>query len=92
VDHYTYASVRDYLQRFNRYTSLAARDRHARGRRFSWLRLCLDPFWTFIKMYGIKSAWQDGFQGLALSLLSSLNTLVKHAKHWELEQAAPKAP
>ena len=86
LDHFTYATVSDYLQRLNRYTSLAAQDRLAKGRRVSRWRLVFDPFWTFLKMYVIKSGWRDGFPGMALAALSALNTLVKHAKHWEWEQ------
>ena len=86
LDHYTYATVGDYFQRLNVYTSLAAQDRQARGKRASRLRLIFDPGWTFLKMYVIKSGWRDGFPGLVLAALSALNTLVKHAKHWELEK------
>ncbi|NTV53642.1 MAG: glycosyltransferase family 2 protein [Candidatus Firestonebacteria bacterium] len=86
LDHYTYATVSAYLQRLNAYTTLAAQDRRARGKRDSRLRLIFDPGWTFFKMYVIKSGWRDGFPGLALGALSALNTLVKHAKHWESEQ------
>jgi hypothetical protein len=88
LDHYTYATVSAYLQRLNRYTSLAAQDRLAKGRRASRMRLVFDPLWTFLKMYVIKFGWRDGFPGLALGALSALNTLVKHAKHWEWEQQA----
>jgi glycosyltransferase involved in cell wall biosynthesis len=87
LEHYSYANVSDYLKRLNQYTGLAARDRAGKGRRSSSMRLWLDPGWTFIKMYVIKSGWRDGFQGFALCLLSALNTLVKHAKHWELEHS-----
>jgi glycosyltransferase involved in cell wall biosynthesis len=87
LDHYSYTTVSDYLQRLNRYTSLAAEDRLAKGKHASGLRLVFDPLWTFLKMYVIKSGWQDGFPGTALCVLSALNTLVKHAKHWEREQS-----
>ncbi|MBN1596620.1 glycosyltransferase family 2 protein [candidate division FCPU426 bacterium] len=81
--HFTYLTVEDYVLRLNRYTTLAAMDRVEKGKRFSGLRLCLDPPWTFVKMYLLKSGWRDGFPGLALCALSALNSLVKHAKIWE---------
>jgi glycosyltransferase involved in cell wall biosynthesis len=81
--HYTYLTVEDYIQRLNHYTSLAAQDRFLSKKRFSWLRLLFDPGWTFIKMYIVQSGWRDGFPGTALCVFSALNTLVKHAKHWE---------
>jgi len=88
LEHFSYLTIDDYLQRLNHYTTLAARDRQEKGERFSWVRLCFDPAWTFIKMFILKSGWRDGFPGVALSILSALNTLVKHAKHWELSQQA----
>jgi len=87
LDHYSYADLKDYLDRFNRYTSLAACDRLNQGKRFSVLRVVIDPGWTFFKMFFIKRGWRDGFWGFILSLLSAYNTLVKHAKHWELAKS-----
>lgn len=86
LEHFTYRTVWDYLDRMNTYTTLAARERQARGKRFSLARLLFDPVWTFKKMYLLQAGWLDGFPGLALCGLSALNTLVKHAKHWELER------
>ncbi|MCK5242448.1 glycosyltransferase family 2 protein [bacterium] len=84
MEHYTYPTLEDYFTRLNHYTTLAAQDRQTRGKRFSWPRLLFDPGWTFIKMWILKQGWRDGFPGTALCILSALNTLVKHAKHWEI--------
>jgi hypothetical protein len=83
LNHHSYRDLNDYFKRLNHYTTLAAQDRTERGRRFSLLRLCFDPGWTFVKMFVFKAGWRDGFPGFALSLLSALNSLVKHAKLWE---------
>ena len=88
LDHYSYRNLSDYLQRMNRYTSLAARERVERGKRFSHLRLLFDPGLTFVKMYILKAGWKDGFPGFALCQFSALNSLVKHAKHWEMFRCA----
>jgi len=84
LDHHSYRSLSDYLRRMNTYTTLAARERVERGRRFSRARLFFDPVWTFMKMFVLKAGWRDGFPGFVLCGLSALNTLVKHAKHWEV--------
>lgn len=88
LEHYTYRSLDDYLQRMNLYTTLAAKERQDRGQRFLSLRLVLDPIWTMLKMLVFKSGWKDGFSGFVLCTLSSLNTLVKHAKLWELQASS----
>ncbi len=83
LDHYTYFTLDDYLLRLETYTTLAARDRVLRGKKFSFLRLGFDSLWTFVKMYFCKGGWLDGVEGFLLCALSAVNTLVKHAKHWE---------
>jgi glycosyltransferase involved in cell wall biosynthesis len=88
MEHYSYLTLEDYFSRLNHYTTLAAQDRQNRGKRFSFLRLLFDPGWTFFKMWIIKQGWRDGFQGTVLCILSAFNTLVKHAKHWELSRLA----
>mgnify|MGYP006288469409 CR=1 FL=1 len=84
LPHYTYPDLESYVRRFNAYTTLAARDRLARGRRFSIGRLLGDPPWTFFRMYVLKGGAADGMEGFILCVLSALNTFVKHAKHWAL--------
>ncbi len=89
LDHYSYPSIADYMERLNHYTTLAAQDRLARGKKLTRLRWWLDPWWTFTKMYFLKAGFRDGFPGLVLCLLSAYNTFIKHSKHWELlKQAA----
>lgn len=86
INHYSYPDLNAYMSRLNHYTTLAARDRFAKGKPASLLRIVFDPGWTFFKMAVLKSGWRDGFGGLVLCLLSAFNTLVKHAKHWELSR------
>jgi glycosyltransferase involved in cell wall biosynthesis len=92
LDHASYRDLGEYLRRLNHYTTLAAGERTGRGERFSVWRLVLDPVWTFKKMYLLKGGWRDGFPGFALCALSALNTLVKHAKHWEASRDAGRFP
>ncbi len=88
LNHYSYPDLTAYMERLNHYTSLAAQDRMARGKKLTRLRWWGDPLWTFLKMYLLKAGWRDGFPGLVLCLLSSYNTLIKHSKHWELLKQA----
>ena len=81
-----YPHIKDYFDRLNHYTTLAAKDRMKKRKSFSMIRLLFDPGWTFFKMYILKRGFKDGFAGLVLCLLSAANTLVKHAKHWEFKK------
>ena len=82
--HHTDPDLHHYFQKFNLYTSLAAQDMHAAGRRFSLLGLLVRPPFTFIKMYLLRLGFLDGMQGFVLCALSSAYVFAKYAKLWEL--------
>jgi glycosyltransferase involved in cell wall biosynthesis len=81
--HYTDDSLDHYMWKFNRYTSLAADELAAKGRRTGWLNIFFRPFHMFIKMYILKKGFLDGVRGLMLSMLSSAYVAVKYIKLWE---------
>ncbi len=81
--HHTDPDLNHYFTKFNRYTSLAAEDLRAQGRRFSLVDLLIRPPFTFIKMYLLRAGFLDGIQGLILSVLSSAYVFTKYAKLWE---------
>ena len=88
LQHYSYRDLRDHLDRINRYTSLAARQMHERGRRAGVLDLLLHPPAAFVRNYVLRRGFTDGAAGLTLSLVNSYAVLLKFAKLWELQQTA----
>jgi glycosyltransferase involved in cell wall biosynthesis len=54
--HFPYPTLEDYLGKFNRYTSAAARDRLRAGRRVRWVDRFLAPPFRFLKGYGLLRA------------------------------------
>lgn len=88
--HYTDPDLHHYFHKFNRYTTLAARDVRNAGRKFSLLDLLIRPVFVFFKMYIVKRGFLDGLQGFILCVVSSAYVFVKYAKLWELEQKARK--
>jgi glycosyltransferase involved in cell wall biosynthesis len=91
--HFTYSGVSDYLQRMDRYSTLAAEELLKKGVAPTFLDLLFRPFATFIKMYLLRRGFLDGYAGLLLSLLYSQYTFCKYAKLKELsaqtDDAAP---
>jgi glycosyltransferase involved in cell wall biosynthesis len=83
--HYTDPNLYHYFEKFNRYTTLAAAEAGARGKRFGMSDLLVRPAWLFVKMYVIKRGFLDGMQGLILALLSSAYVFTKYAKLWEVQ-------
>lgn len=78
--HYSYPSLEVYLQKFNRYTTLAAGEGHRQGRVASWFDIAIRPISAFIKHYFLKRGFLDGTEGFLISALSSVYVLVKYAK------------
>ncbi len=83
LEHYTYENVKQYLERFNRYTSAEAQKFFREGKRPRWSDLSLKPLLMFLRLYVLKQGFRDGFQGFVFSILSAYYVFVKHAKHAE---------
>jgi glycosyltransferase involved in cell wall biosynthesis len=82
--HFPYKNIGKYFEQFNKYTSLAAQQYMREGRKFSKLKLVMNPAATFFKMYFFRAGYLDGFAGFCICVLSSCYNFVKYAKLWEL--------
>ena len=78
--HYTCDTIANHIQTVDRYTTLAADELLARGRRVGWLDLCLAPVWTSLKTYFLKLGFLDGVEGLAIAYMAGFYVFAKHAK------------
>ena len=86
LEHYSYRDLSDHLDRINRYTTLAARQMHERGRRANVFHLLIHPPAAFLRNYVLRRGFADGVTGLMLSLVNAYAVLLKFAKLWELQQ------
>lgn len=78
--HYSYPTLDRYLDKFNRYTTLAANEAFQMGQRTSLTRLIVNPCAKFIKQYILKAGFLDGAEGLLLAILSAGYVSIKYAK------------
>jgi len=69
-----------YLAKQNRYTTLAAAEAIAAGKRASVAQLLLSPLVRFIKFYLIRRGFLDGLPGLVHILIGCGNSFTKYAK------------
>jgi (heptosyl)LPS beta-1,4-glucosyltransferase len=84
--HYTYATIDQYLEKMNDYTSLHVSNKIGDGSvplRVGVRKILLSPIAYFIKMFIIKKGYKDGMHGFFLSVFSALYTLLLYAKIWE---------
>jgi glycosyltransferase involved in cell wall biosynthesis len=84
--HYTCDSLSEHLARLDRYTSLAARELHARGKSGGFPRLLFSPVLTFVKTFFFQSGFRDGAHGYFIACLASFYNFIKYAKLRELEK------
>jgi glycosyltransferase involved in cell wall biosynthesis len=86
VLHRSYRDLAHYLEKLDRYTTLAAEAKWAAGKgggRFLPARV----LWEFFDRAFLRLGFLDGSAGLTFAALSSTNTLVKYLKLRELERA-----
>jgi glycosyltransferase involved in cell wall biosynthesis len=80
-----------YLERQNRYTTLAARQAFEEGRSASLAHLFLSPVVRFIKFYLMRLGFLDGLPGLLHISIGCINSYVKYMKLIELHQEEKQA-
>jgi glycosyltransferase involved in cell wall biosynthesis len=83
LEHRSYADVSDFLARADRYSTLAAEEAVARGRRAGVADLVLRPLGRFLGMYVVGRGFLDGWRGFLLSALYAYYVLIRSAKIWE---------
>lgn len=88
--HYSYPDLESYFEKFNRYTTIAAEQGVAEGRRPGGYDIIVRPLAAFIKHYFTKRGFLDGVEGFLISVLSSVHVMVKYAKMRHLARRGDK--
>jgi glycosyltransferase involved in cell wall biosynthesis len=76
-----------YLERQNRYTTLAARQAYEQGRSAGLAQLLFSPAVRFIKFYVLRLGFLDGIAGFLHISIGCMNSYLKYAKLIELRRA-----
>ena len=79
-----------YLEKQNRYTTLAAQELYERGRDASVVELAFSPLVRFVKFYLLRLGFLDGIPGLVHVSIGCMNSFMKYSKLIEMRKA--KAP
>jgi glycosyltransferase involved in cell wall biosynthesis len=86
MKHYTYPTSKDYMTRFNDYTSREAELLSKSGAKSGFFQLSVKPVILFFRLYIWRLGFLDGEEGFIFSWLSSTYAFVKHAKRREREK------
>ena len=76
-----------YLERQNRYTTLAARQAYELGRSAGFFHILMSPVVRFFKFYVFRLGFLDGMPGLLHISIGCMNSYLKYAKLIELRKA-----
>lgn len=78
--HYSYDSIEGHLAQGNRFTTIAAKEMLKKGKKASWFKIIVNPFWSFFSSYIIRLGFLDGFYGLVIAMISSHLNFLKYVK------------
>ena len=81
--HYTYTSLDQYFEKFDRYSRWWADQHYRNGRRGTAAAVLLKPPARFVRMFFLKGGFRDGAHGLVLACLAAASVLAKYARLWE---------
>jgi len=85
--HYPYKNWESYINKFNRYTTLAAQQYYASGRKCRVLRdIVLRPLGAFVKVYFLRLGFLDGALGFVFSFAHASYTMAKYVKLLAIER------
>lgn len=88
LQHYAYRDISHHHQTMDRYTTLAAEEMFARGRRARAVDLWLHPPAAFLRNYVLRQGCRDGVPGFIISAMNAHYVFLKFAKLRALQTRA----
>ena len=85
--HHSYRSLEEFLERSNRYSTLAAQEWIRQGRGVGAPDLVLRPLGRFLSMYLLHRGFLDGWRGFLLAGLYAHYVFLRTAKVWEARRS-----
>ncbi len=87
LNHYTYNSLHQYIEKMNDYSSLDVLNKVSNGKIVHWYNFLFNPLSAFLRMFLSLRGYKDGFHGFLLAYYSALHVLTIYSKCWEYQSA-----
>lgn len=78
--HWTYNSYEQLVEVMNKYSTLSAKEYFNRGKKSSFIKIVISPFWRFIHSYFIRLGFLDGYGGFIVSISAAKLNQLKYVK------------
>jgi glycosyltransferase involved in cell wall biosynthesis len=88
-EHHGEPDIATKVDKINRYSSAVAQAKDARGVRFAWLRLFVQPPLMFFKSYVLRRRFLSGGAGFIGSSIDAFHVFLKYAKLIERRRRKP---
>lgn len=86
VEHYSFESIADYLEKSNIYAEAFARDAIARGKTSGVWAIASHTLARFVRSYVIHRGAFEGALGLTMAGLQAAGTFQKYVRLWEMQR------
>ena len=84
--HYSYRNIDHCIHKTQSYTTLAAEQMFISHRQSSFIKIYLDPIYTFLISYIFRLGFLDGFYGYTYARMNSYYCFLKYVKLFELNK------
>ena len=82
--HAPYATIDQYFEKLDRYSSWWAQDRFEKGRTVSAGTVVVRPPLRFFSMYVLRGGFMDGAPGAVLACMAATSVMAKYARLWAM--------
>ena len=90
--HESAEDLRQYIDKQNRYSTLAAQQLFERGSSAGIVKMVASPTVRFVKVYFLRLGFLDGLPGLAHVVIGCMTSFMKYAKLAELHRLQGRSP
>lgn len=89
--HYSFTSMRHYLDKHLSYTEVFADHEQAEGRGWSLVDAIFRPWWRFVRAYFLRRGFLDGFPGFWIALSTAFFTFMRYSRAYEVRVSGKTA-
>jgi (heptosyl)LPS beta-1,4-glucosyltransferase len=86
IKHYSYQRYSDLIRKADQYSSLAAEQLYANGKRSKGWEPLAHAIASFMRLFLLKGGFKDGIEGAAIAYTTALASFMKYAKLQEIER------